>query len=56
MKAMAASAGKRSVVGTVISPSALDSTDDGMDVDDEVVPIPGFGLSPAAVSVMPSLF
>jgi len=52
IKAMAACGGVRSVVGTVISPSALDSMDDAMDVDEEVVPIPDFGLSHAAVSVM----
>jgi hypothetical protein len=52
IKAMAACGGVRSVVGTVISPSALDSMDDAMDVDDEVVPIPDLGLSHAAVSVM----
>jgi hypothetical protein len=49
IKAMVACAGVRSVVGTVVSPSMADCPD-AMDVDDnEVVQIPTFGLSPAAV-------
>jgi len=48
-KAMAATAGVRSVVGTDITPSASDLTADPMDVDDEVAAIPDFGLGPSAV-------
>lgn len=47
-KAMVANSGLRSVVGTVVAPSEADCPD-AMDVDDEVVQIPSFGLGPEAV-------
>jgi len=45
---MVANSGLRSVVGTVVAPSEADCPD-AMDVDDEVVQIPSFGLGPEAV-------